>query len=100
MSLFGLNVIVGIFSFRISIDEWWNSLLTSIGRVNADLYGLVADTLNLEDARLENCQNQSKLEQWMQNYVNVLCINSWQVHLILALDHKQRSHNSSLFHLL
>ncbi|XP_050271898.1 uncharacterized protein LOC126715366 [Quercus robur] len=51
----------------------------SIGRVNADLYGLVADTLNLEDACLENCQNQSKLEQWMQNYVNVLCINSWQV---------------------
>ncbi|XP_075651995.1 uncharacterized protein LOC142622418 isoform X1 [Castanea sativa] len=51
----------------------------SIGRVNADLYGLGADTLNLEDAHLENCQNQSKLEQWMQNYVNVLCINSWQV---------------------
>ncbi|KAF3942601.1 hypothetical protein CMV_030756, partial [Castanea mollissima] len=50
-----------------------------IGRVNADLYGLGADTLNLEDAHLENCQNQSKLEQWMQNYVNVLCINSWQV---------------------
>ncbi|GMY25024.1 GPI ethanolamine phosphate transferase 2 [Fagus crenata] len=51
----------------------------SIGRVNADLYALGAGTLNLEGANLENCQNQSKLEQWMQNYVNVLCINSWQV---------------------
>ena len=87
MSLFGLNVIVGIFSFRISTDEWWNSLLTSIGRVNADLYALGAGTLNLEGANLENCQNQSKLEQWMQNYVNVLCINSWQVFVLLALDH-------------
>uniref|UniRef100_A0A5B7CAE8 Putative GPI ethanolamine phosphate transferase 3 n=1 Tax=Davidia involucrata TaxID=16924 RepID=A0A5B7CAE8_DAVIN len=26
-----------------------------------------------------SCQNQSNLEEWLQNYVNVLCINSWQV---------------------
>lgn len=50
-----------------------------IGRVNADLYALGAATLNLEGTNIENCENQSKLEQWMQNYVNVLCINSWQV---------------------
>lgn len=44
-----------------------------IGRVNADLYALGAGTLNLEGT------NQSKLEEWMEDYVNVLCINSWQV---------------------
>ncbi|XP_041007365.1 GPI ethanolamine phosphate transferase 3 isoform X2 [Juglans microcarpa x Juglans regia] len=51
----------------------------SIGRVNADLYALGSGTLNSEGTNLEKCQNQSELEQWKQNYVNVLCINSWQV---------------------
>ncbi|KAG2713259.1 hypothetical protein I3760_04G168800 [Carya illinoinensis] len=51
----------------------------SIGRVNTDLYALGSGTLNSEGTNLEKCQNQSELEQWKQNYVNVLCINSWQV---------------------
>ncbi|KAF2321987.1 hypothetical protein GH714_005233 [Hevea brasiliensis] len=51
----------------------------SIGRVNPELYALGAGTWNLEDTGEGNCKNQSTLEEWLQNYVNVLCINSWQV---------------------
>uniref|UniRef100_A0A2P2LDQ4 GPI ethanolamine phosphate transferase 3 isoform X1 n=1 Tax=Rhizophora mucronata TaxID=61149 RepID=A0A2P2LDQ4_RHIMU len=52
----------------------------SIGRVNPELYALAAGTWNLESANVGNCNNQSKLEDWLQSYVDVLCINSWQVH--------------------
>ncbi|XP_024925039.3 uncharacterized protein LOC107405909 isoform X2 [Ziziphus jujuba] len=50
----------------------------SIGHVDPKLYALGAGMENFED-NVENCQNQSKLQEWMQNYANVLCINSWQV---------------------
>ncbi len=83
MSSFYFHVILEI--CRINTEDIL--FLSSIGHVNADLYALGAGALNLEGANLENCQNQSKLEQWMQNYVNVLCINSWQVFVLLTLDH-------------
>ncbi|KAH9782358.1 GPI ethanolamine phosphate transferase 3 [Citrus sinensis] len=50
----------------------------SIGRVSPELYTLGAGTWNLENNIEGNCPNQ-KEEEWMQNYCNVLCINSWQV---------------------
>lgn len=50
----------------------------SIGRVSPELYALGAGTWNLENNIEGNCPNQ-KEEEWMQNYCNVLCINSWQV---------------------
>lgn len=50
----------------------------SIGRVNPQLYALGAGTWNFEDS-VGNSQSHSKLEQWMLNYANVLCTNSWQV---------------------
>ncbi|XVF18203.1 hypothetical protein REPUB_Repub11eG0001200 [Reevesia pubescens] len=51
----------------------------SIGRVNPELYALAVGTWNLENNKTGNDQDQTALEEWMQNYVNVLCINSWQV---------------------
>ncbi|CAK9165920.1 unnamed protein product [Ilex paraguariensis] len=51
----------------------------SIGSVNPELYALAGETWNLESSNVGDFQNQSGLEKWMQNYVNVLCINSWQV---------------------
>ncbi|KAH9726383.1 GPI ethanolamine phosphate transferase 3 [Citrus sinensis] len=53
-------------------------LLFSIGRVSPELYALGPGTWNLENNIEGNCPNQ-KEEEWMQNYCNVLCINSWQV---------------------
>ncbi|BBG93726.1 Alkaline-phosphatase-like family protein [Prunus dulcis] len=50
----------------------------SIGRVNPQLYALGAGTWHFEDTA-GNYQNKSKLEEWMLNYANVLCTNSWQV---------------------
>ncbi|XWS10689.1 hypothetical protein CRYUN_Cryun38cG0019100 [Craigia yunnanensis] len=50
-----------------------------IGRVNPELYALAVGTWNLEDNKTGNDEDQTKLEEWMRNYVNVLCINSWQV---------------------
>nr|GME03260.1 GPI ethanolamine phosphate transferase 3 [Ipomoea batatas] len=49
----------------------------SIGRVNAELYSLAAGTWNSES--FDGGSHQDQLEKWMQNYVNVLCINAWQV---------------------
>ncbi|TYG82691.1 hypothetical protein ES288_D01G109800v1 [Gossypium darwinii] len=51
----------------------------SIGRVNPELYALAVCTWNLDDDKTWNNQDQTKLEEWLQNYANVLCINSWQV---------------------
>ncbi|KAJ7980495.1 GPI ethanolamine phosphate transferase 3 [Quillaja saponaria] len=53
--------------------------LGSIGRVNPELYALGSGSWNLEGSQIENDQKQSELEKWMENYVNVLCVNSWQV---------------------
>ncbi|KAB2096272.1 hypothetical protein ES319_A01G097800v1 [Gossypium barbadense] len=51
----------------------------SIGRVNPELYALAVCTWNLDDDKTWNNQGQTKLEEWLQIYANVLCINSWQV---------------------
>ncbi|CAN1345017.1 GPI ethanolamine phosphate transferase 3 [Linum perenne] len=51
----------------------------SIGSVNAELYALAAGTWNWKDTDSTNYRHQSKTEEWMKNYVNTLCINSWQV---------------------
>ncbi|KAG8502900.1 hypothetical protein CXB51_000523 [Gossypium anomalum] len=53
----------------------------SIGRVNPELYALAVCTWNLDDDKTWNNQDQTKLEEWFQNYANVLCINSWQITL-------------------
>ncbi|KAE8680302.1 hypothetical protein F3Y22_tig00111392pilonHSYRG00604 [Hibiscus syriacus] len=50
----------------------------SIGRVNPELYALAVGTWNLDDNKTWNNQDETKLEEWLQNYVNVLCTNSWQ----------------------
>ncbi|KAH9726369.1 GPI ethanolamine phosphate transferase 3 [Citrus sinensis] len=52
--------------------------IMNIGRVSPELYALGPGTWNLENNIEGNCPNQ-KEEEWMQNYCNVLCINSWQV---------------------
>ncbi|KAK8489884.1 hypothetical protein V6N12_038457 [Hibiscus sabdariffa] len=51
----------------------------SIGRVNPELYALAVGTWKLDDNKTWNNQDELKLEEWLQNYVNVICINSWQV---------------------
>ncbi|PON81885.1 Type I phosphodiesterase/nucleotide pyrophosphatase/phosphate transferase [Trema orientale] len=50
----------------------------SIGSVNLELYALGGGTWNFNGDG-ETCEHQSKLGEWMWHYVNVLCINSWQV---------------------
>lgn len=57
----------------------------SIGRINPVLYALVPGTWNLESYNEGNCQ-KSNMEAWMRNYVDALCINSWQVLILLVLD--------------
>ncbi|KAL2530676.1 Alkaline-phosphatase-like family protein [Forsythia ovata] len=51
----------------------------SIGHVNSELFALAAGTWSLEKLAIHDRQSLSELDEWMQNYVNVLCINSWQV---------------------
>ncbi|KAG8373901.1 hypothetical protein BUALT_Bualt11G0073400 [Buddleja alternifolia] len=51
----------------------------SIGRVNPELFSLVGDTLNPESSNSGGDQSLSEVDSWMQNYANVLCVNSWQV---------------------
>ncbi|XP_061361608.1 GPI ethanolamine phosphate transferase 3 isoform X2 [Gastrolobium bilobum] len=46
----------------------------SIGHINPELYALGAGGWNLDAS-----QKLSELDIWMQDYANVLCINSWQV---------------------
>ncbi|WOG90976.1 hypothetical protein DCAR_0310223 [Daucus carota subsp. sativus] len=50
----------------------------SIGRINPVLYALGPGTWNRETHIEGNCQQTDK-EAWMHNYVDALCINSWQV---------------------
>lgn len=49
-------------------------LFLSIGRVNPELYALGAHGRDLEASK-----ELSESDIWMQNYANVLCVNSWQV---------------------
>ncbi|KAH6778295.1 Alkaline-phosphatase-like family protein [Perilla frutescens var. frutescens] len=51
----------------------------SIGRVNSELFSLAGGTWNQEKSATGDNQSQSEVQSWMLNYVNVLCINSWQV---------------------
>ncbi|XP_062111849.1 uncharacterized protein LOC133823217 isoform X2 [Humulus lupulus] len=50
----------------------------SIGQVNLELYALGEGAWSFNDNG-EFCEHQSELGEWMWHYVNVLCINSWQV---------------------
>ncbi|GFP87162.1 GPI ethanolamine phosphate transferase 3 [Phtheirospermum japonicum] len=51
----------------------------SIGRVNPELFSLAGGTWNQEMSTNGDDQSPSEGNNWMQDYVNVLCINSWQV---------------------
>ncbi|KAK3005826.1 hypothetical protein RJ639_016244 [Escallonia herrerae] len=51
----------------------------SIGRVNPVLYALATGIWKQTSYSVGDPQSPSNLEVWMQNYVDVLCINSWQV---------------------
>ncbi|KAL1195447.1 hypothetical protein V5N11_030721 [Cardamine amara subsp. amara] len=51
----------------------------SIGHVNPELYALGSSSLNLDNSDLGNFGTQSAVKEWMENYVNVLCVNAWQV---------------------
>ncbi|XP_058186501.1 uncharacterized protein LOC131303578 isoform X3 [Rhododendron vialii] len=57
----------------------------SIGSVNPELYALAAGTWNLKRSSNDVFQNHSITEEWMQNYVNVLCMNSWQAFVFVLL---------------
>lgn len=75
------------FSHTNNVMTFFLPHFSSIGHVDGALYALGAGTLDLEGTKRENCQNRSILEQWMQSYANVLCINSWQVFILLAIGH-------------
>ncbi|XP_020575148.1 GPI ethanolamine phosphate transferase 3 [Phalaenopsis equestris] len=51
----------------------------SIGRVNLELYALIRRTWETCIKGDEKFGSHSQLESWMLNYVNNLCVNSWQV---------------------
>lgn len=58
---------------------WLCYSILSIGRVNSELFSLAGGTWNQEKLTADH-GSPSAVDSWMQNYVNVLCINSWQVH--------------------
>lgn len=51
----------------------------SIGRVNPELYALGAGASLVEDADVEGCKNYTHVHKWLRHYVDVLCVNAWQV---------------------
>ncbi|XP_019083847.1 PREDICTED: GPI ethanolamine phosphate transferase 3-like [Camelina sativa] len=51
----------------------------SIGHVNPELYALGSSNWDLEKSESGNFGTQSAVKEWMKNYVNVLCVNAWQV---------------------
>ncbi|KAK3440724.1 hypothetical protein EUGRSUZ_B01002 [Eucalyptus grandis] len=51
----------------------------SIGRVNPELYALAGGTWNMEELKADKPEHDLKSTEWLHNYVNVLCINAWQV---------------------
>ncbi|KAK4713257.1 hypothetical protein R3W88_019164 [Solanum pinnatisectum] len=78
----------------------------SIGRVNPELYALATGTWNLDIFTPESGISLSGSERWMQNYVNVLCMNTWQVKRyidvysassVIGFSDKDMSHVSDLY---
>lgn len=57
----------------------------SIGHVNSELFSLAGGIWNHEDSATGDGQGPSEVQSWMLNYVNALCINSWQVHVSSSL---------------
>jgi len=51
----------------------------SIGHVNPELYALGSSSWNLDKSDLGNFGTQSAANEWMKHYVDVLCVNAWQV---------------------
>lgn len=77
----------------------------SIGHVNLELYALGAGAWSFKGYR-EKCENQSKLDEWMLDYANVLCINSWQVKRyidvysassVIGFSHEDLLHTADLY---
>lgn len=56
----------------------------SIGRVNSELYALSAGTWDRQRSSAKDSNSWSDLEVWLLNYANTLCINSWQVTLVIS----------------
>ncbi|EFH50077.1 phosphatidylinositolglycan class O (PIG-O) family protein [Arabidopsis lyrata subsp. lyrata] len=50
-----------------------------IGHINPELYALGSSSWNLDDSGLGNFGTQSAAKEWMKHFVNVLCVNAWQV---------------------
>ncbi|CAL5430115.1 unnamed protein product [Camellia sinensis] len=76
---FGRCILVELFCIVGRANTVTLEIKSFIGRVNPELYALASGTWNFESSKEGIYQNQSNTEEWMQNYVNVLCINSWQV---------------------
>ncbi|KAH0448616.1 hypothetical protein IEQ34_022416 [Dendrobium chrysotoxum] len=53
--------------------------LEHIGRINPELYALTGRTWETHNQCAEKFGSHSTLESWMLNYVNSLCVNTWQV---------------------
>ncbi|KAK9725311.1 hypothetical protein RND81_05G135700 [Saponaria officinalis] len=51
----------------------------SIGRINPQLYALGSGALFAEAVEGESHEGPSSIVRWMQHYVDVLCVNVWQV---------------------
>lgn len=56
--------------------------LFSIGRVDPELYGLAAGTG--KSRTICTSDQNEEFHPWMEDYVNVLCLNSWQVPCIFS----------------
>ncbi|XP_073122694.1 uncharacterized protein [Henckelia pumila] len=51
----------------------------SIGRIDSELFSLAGSAWDMPNSMPCSDQRESEVDTWMQNYVNALCINSWQV---------------------
>jgi phosphatidylinositol glycan class O len=53
--------------------------ISSIGRVNPELYALSAGTWDNQKMDIKACALWNDLEAWRRRYAEALCVNSWQV---------------------
>ena len=53
--------------------------ISSIGRVNPELYALSAGTWDNQMTGINACTPRDDLEAWKMRYAEALCVNSWQV---------------------